>query len=547
MASKRILKELKDLQNYPPTFCSAAHIQAYDVDLTRWVPENGSRPVSLPCVSSVADNQVSRYLLRKGHEISEFTPCSHVAFRTKVFHPNINNNGSICLDILKEQLSPTLMISKGQPEVESATVRPPVGATSDDIPIPRILGGGPEHIPRHNLNTGNAIMEEVTTETRLRDSMMLAMNVALAQQQLAMTSAMTQQQEFFMKLLEDRDASHRQPETMAENIIVDNPVACMYWLKEIEMDFESCECDPSQRVKFASQLLRGEALIWWNLTRSILTREVLAKLTWPVFKEKIMDKYCSERSMDKLEREFRDLKKGALSITEHSKLFLEKLNLVGHLLSRSLCSLRMTSTLKRKRRGMLVRNGSGKGHMGPCVNQDRLLMEEQVINVVRIDGATSAGQNTRDHALPELTPGQSGVTGVELPKARGGIGGNSVGSTARVEQPSRAPSRAFRMTTEEAKETADVVSGTFLVNSMPARVLFDSGATCSFVSEIFCKQFTTPISVLPDALVVEVANGDQVIIRDRFCDSTLEIDGSSFGVDLLPMAIRGFDVVIGMD
>ncbi|GFP87401.1 ubiquitin-conjugating enzyme e2 28 [Phtheirospermum japonicum] len=101
MASKRILKELKDLQKDPPTSCSAGPVAE---DMFHW-QATIMGPTDSPYSGGV--------FLVTIHFPPDypFKP-PKVAFKTKVFHPNINSNGSICLDILKEQWSPALTISK---------------------------------------------------------------------------------------------------------------------------------------------------------------------------------------------------------------------------------------------------------------------------------------------------------------------------------------------------------------------------------------------------------------------------------------------------
>ena len=64
--------------------------------------------------------------------------------------------------------------------------------------------------------------------------------------------------------------------------------------------------------------------------------------------------------------------------------------------------------------------------------------------------------------------------------------GNGLGKGSKKKKKlPKAPGRAYIMTLEEARESPDVVSGTFLVNNVYAHVLFDSGADGSFVSSTF--------------------------------------------------------------
>ncbi|KAG4183559.1 hypothetical protein ERO13_A09G116400v2 [Gossypium hirsutum] len=101
MASKRISKELKDLQKDPPVSCNAG--PAGD-DMFHW-----QATIMGPIVSPYAGG----VFLVSIHFPPDypFKP-PKVSLRTKVYHPNINSNGSICLDILKEQWSPAFTISK---------------------------------------------------------------------------------------------------------------------------------------------------------------------------------------------------------------------------------------------------------------------------------------------------------------------------------------------------------------------------------------------------------------------------------------------------
>ncbi|KAD6119725.1 hypothetical protein E3N88_10996 [Mikania micrantha] len=107
--------------------------------------------------------------------------------------------------------------------------------------------------------------------------------------------------------------------------------------------------------------------------------------------------------------------------------------------------------------------------------------------------------------------------------------------------------RAFQITADEAKDAGDVVTGTFLVNSVPAYVLFDSGASKSFISTKFTHHASFVLEKLIAPLEIEVADSKSFLVFDVYRNCKITIEDEEYTIDLIPMLLGEFDVVVGMD
>ncbi|KAJ9539354.1 hypothetical protein OSB04_032087 [Centaurea solstitialis] len=122
------------------------------------------------------------------------------------------------------------------------------------------------------------------------------------------------------------------------------------------------------------------------------------------------------------------------------------------------------------------------------------------------------------------------------------------GSSGKKSGPSSTSrGRVFQLTAEEAKVEPDVVTGVFPVNGRPALVLFDSGATWSFVSNAFCKDFQLERGNLFRPVAIDVAAEEVRICEDVYRSCTIVIHGVSFSINLIPTSMNGVDVIVGVD
>nr|GEU43640.1 reverse transcriptase domain-containing protein [Tanacetum cinerariifolium] len=107
--------------------------------------------------------------------------------------------------------------------------------------------------------------------------------------------------------------------------------------------------------------------------------------------------------------------------------------------------------------------------------------------------------------------------------------------------------RAYGVGTTGKNMNSNVVMGTFLLNNRYALILFDTGANRSFVSTASSSLIDIIPTTLDHGYDIALADSRIIYVNTLIQGCTLNFLNHPFNIDLMPIEMGSFDVIIGMD
>ncbi|GJV03425.1 putative reverse transcriptase domain-containing protein [Tanacetum coccineum] len=149
-------------------------------------------------------------------------------------------------------------------------------------------------------------------------------------------------------------------------------------------------------------------------------------------------------------------------------------------------------------------------------------------------------QGTNPRGITCFECGVQGHFRSDCPKLKNGNQGNRTGNGNAV-------ARAYVVGSAGTNPNSNVVTGTFLLNNRYASILFDTGADRSFISTAFSSLIDIIPTTLDHGYDVELADGRIIWVNTLIRGCTLNFLNHPFNIDLMPVEMGSFDVIIGMD
>ena len=123
-------------------------------------------------------------------------------------------------------------------------------------------------------------------------------------------------------------------------------------------------------------------------------------------------------------------------------------------------------------------------------------------------------------------------------------------SSSRVQitqRPQQTQTHIFVMTTDEVQANSDSITGIISIFGEPARVLFDFGASRSYISTSFVLHANKELTPLKNKLIVMTPLGERIPKTSVFKGCEVVIECMMLKANLIPLEMTDFDVILGMD
>src|SRR4051812_35448771 len=124
--------------------------------------------------------------------------------------------------------------------------------------------------------------------------------------------------------------------------------------------------------------------------------------------------------------------------------------------------------------------------------------------------------------------------------------GNGNGSSGNKKPNPFAKGQVNHVNVEEAYEQPDAVFGKFLLNSQPVLVIFETGASHSFISRVVVDKYGFSTKTLSVPILVS-SPGAEMMAGLGCPQLNLAIGNHDFPTDLIILKSQGLDVILGMD
>ena len=105
----------------------------------------------------------------------------------------------------------------------------------------------------------------------------------------------------------------------------------------------------------------------------------------------------------------------------------------------------------------------------------------------------------------------------------------------------------FALSGADAAQSDELIQGMCFISQVPLVVLYDSGATHSFISRVCVEKLALPVSSLKFDLIVNTPASGSVLTSDVCLQCPVLISDRQFLIDLVVLPLSQIDVILGMD